>query len=516
MSQSPPLSRRTPALLLVLLCGVVFGLVLASSLELTPSSSAAPMATEGRQAMDDGGVAQRVEADARNSIASFADLAEAMLPAVATIRATTIREGGQTQTGVGDDFFRRFFRGPDGQQIPGGPRVQPPRDRRDDGAGSGFVISRDGWVVTNNHVIDEATKVVVFLGDREYPAEIKGQDPSTDLAVLKIESDEDFAFLDLGESEELRIGDWVMAIGSPLGLGSSVTVGVVSAKGRSIGITGPDASFEDFIQTDAAINRGNSGGPLVNTSGQVVGISTAMNYGAENIGFAVPVDTLKRVLPQLQSEGRVRRGYLGVNIDDLTYRHMEAFGLESTRGALITNVMPGTPASKAGLEKGDVIVRVDEFEVEDNRDLINHVSSKAPGDRVDVEVIRNGKTVNKVVRLEERASTADIAEVTTPDEPEEMEWLGLQLQDLDDDAREELELESTLRGVLVTDVAASSPLYEERVQPYDVITEVNGEPVESAADFQEAVSAAESGKLLRLYLRSARARSGYFAIVRVP
>ncbi|MEM6705622.1 MAG: trypsin-like peptidase domain-containing protein, partial [Acidobacteriota bacterium] len=377
---------RTPLIVLALIAGTVFGFAVASDFQTVRPSIAATQ--DDGEVVGAAATAQRVEADAVRAIGSFADLAEAALPAVATIRATTIRQTS-SRDGVPEDFFQRFFRSPDGQRDPRFRFQQPPPDQRDDGSGSGFVVSPDGWVVTNNHVIDEATKVVVLLGEREYEAEVRGQDPETDLALLKVDAGTPLPYLALGDSRGLRAGDWVMAIGSPLGYGSSVTVGVVSAKGRSIGITGPDSSFENFIQTDAAINRGNSGGPLVNTAGEVVGISTAMNYGAENIGFAVPVDTLKQILPQLRDDGRVRRGYLGVNIRDLQYRDMEAFGVESTDGALVTIVRNGTPAEKAGLEPGDIIVRVDEHEVERNRDLIDYVSGKAPGDKVRVEVWRD-------------------------------------------------------------------------------------------------------------------------------
>ena len=514
-SRTSPLHRKTPVLIVVLIAGVALGVLVASDLDLTAESVAESVA-ELNPEIGSAATAQRVEANANNTVASFADLAEVTLPAVATIRATTIRQTGASGSdSVNQDFFRRFFRGPDGQPQPGAPNIgAPPRDQRDDGTGSGFVVSPDGWVVTNNHVIDEATRVVVRLGEREYDATIHGQDPATDLALLKIDADGPLPYLSLGDSQALRVGEWVMAIGSPLSYGASVTVGIVSAKGRSIGIN--DSSFENYIQTDAAINRGNSGGPLVNTAGEVIGISTAMNYGAENIGFAVPVDTLKGILPQLRDEGVVRRGYLGVRIRDLQFRDMEAFGLDSTDGALISAVPKGTPADKAGLDKGDIIVRVDDYDVENNRDLIDYVSSKTPGDRVNVEVIRNGKKVDKEILLEERESIGEIAEISVPEEPDAMEWLGVQLQDIDGDSRRQLELDDDVQGVLVTQVAPTSPLYEERVQPYDIITEVNGQPVSSATDFEEVVSSAKSGKLLRLYLESARADTGYFAIVRVP
>ena len=415
-----------------------------------------------------------------------------------------------------EDPFQRFFRrqGFDQRDLP--------EEFRQDGAGSGFVIAPEGWIVTNYHVVEDATTVQVMLGGREYDAEVRGTDPSTDLALLKIDAGEELKYLALGDSESLRVGDWVMAIGSPQELESTVTVGIVSALGRSgLRLPGQDtSSFQNFIQTDAAINRGNSGGPLVNTSGEVIGISTAMSFGAENIGFAVPVDTLERILPQLRSEGRVRRGYLGVNIDNLDYRKMQAFGAESTDGALIQRVEPDTPASEAGLEAGDIILRVDEHNVKTTRDLIDYVSSKTPGSKVELEVLRNRRTLSKTVTLKERDldQTAEI-DIEEP-EQSELEWLGIEYTDLSRDWRERLNIRrgSNIEGVLVLNVAPSSPLYEEGVGRYTIISEVNGNPVTSAREFERAVSGFSSGDFLRLYVQ-VPTQAGFasrFAIVEVP
>ena len=235
--------------------------------------------------------------------------------------------------------------------------------------------------------------------DRDYKAEVKGTDAATDLALLKIDAGSSLPYLNLGDSDRLRVGDWVMVIGSPLALDHTVTVGVVSAKGRALGIS--DVSFENFIQTDAAINFGNSGGPLVNLKGEVVGIATAINYGAENIGFAVPVSTLEQVLPQLEQKGKVSRGYLGIQIRNLDFEHAQAFGLQSTDGALVESVEKG-PAKEAGIDHGDVIVGVDEHQVAKTRDLIDFVAGKPPGTTVTLDVIRNGKHLKKQVKLSER------------------------------------------------------------------------------------------------------------------
>jgi serine protease Do len=312
-----------------------------------------------------------------------------------------------------------------------------------------------------------------------------------------------------------------MAIGNPLLLDHTVTVGVVSAKGRSIGLT-RDSSFENFIQTDAAINRGNSGGPLVNLSGEVIGIATAMNWGAENIGFAVPVSTLKAVLPQLREKGKVSRGYIGVNISNIDYERAQAFGLPEAGGALVTQVVEDSPASKAGVEHGDIVLSVDGRKVKETRDLIEYVSAQGPGKSVDLEILRDGKRFTKRVELSERVG--DSAESAAEDKPgtSGIEWLGLDYQDLTPGLKQSLGLPATVEGVLVSEVAASSPLYDEGVAEGDIIVEVNGDPVASSRDFEKALEALPSGSFARLYLKRVDTRSGsdrqvnFFAVVRVP
>ena len=512
-ARTPSCWRVSPQTFLVsaaLLGAVVFGMVIASGLGFTPTTNA------WNQAAEDG-AGQAVAQHATSSIGSFADLADAVVPAVVFVQSTTI---GTTDLRGGGNPFERFFdfdpRAPRGRQ-------GEPEDRefRSDGAGTGFLVSSDGYIVTNNHVIDDATTVQVSLGETEYEAEVKGTDPLTDLALLKIEGGP-FEYLALGDSESLRVGEWVMAVGNPLGLRETVTVGVVSAKGRGSLPELSDVSFQNFIQTDAAINRGNSGGPLLNTRGQVVGIATAMNFGAENIGFAVPVDTLKRVLPQLREDGKVSRGYLGVGIENLDEDTAEAFGLDSAKGALVINVNADTPAAKAGIEHGDIIVRVDQHEVDETRDLINYVSSKPPGAKVEVEVIRDGERVERTITLGDRDDLPGRG-AATRDEPEEddegeIDWLGLQYGSLNDQWRERLGLEDgDVEGVVVMDIAATSPLYEEAVRPGDVIQEVNGTAVESIAEFEAAVRSIEEGRFVRLYiLRRGQEAGGYFAITRRP
>ena len=436
---------------------------------------------------------------------NFADLAEAVLPAVASVQVTTI---GTADSRDGAPF--EFFLDPRRRQP-----QQGPQEFRSDGAGSAFVISPDGWMVTNNHVIDGATTVTVVLEGKEYEAEVKGGDELTDLALLKVEGDGDFRYLALGDSSSVRVGEWVMAIGNPLQLAQSVTVGVVSAKGRSLRLQS-DISFENYIQTDAAINRGNSGGPIVNLRGEVIGISTAMNYQAENQGFAVPVNTLKDIVGQLQETGSVRRGYLGVNIENLDEDAAEAFGLESIRGTLVTHVRAGEPADLAGIRNGDVIVRVDDLEVVNTRALIDYVANKPPGTQVEVVLIRNRREVKATIVLGERQ--ADVLASVAPSNGEgELEWLGLQYQNLTPGLRSAEQIEEDVDGVFVSDVRPSSDLFDEGIRSGDVITEINGEPISGIADFERLVADVGSGSFLRFYVRRVRSGGqGFFAFVRVP
>jgi serine protease Do len=476
---SQPRSRQVATLVLVF-GAVVFGMMLAGGLNLTSPSISAPAANASAPAAPAG---PAVTPSSIQGLPSFADLADQVLPAVVSIEAVTIEKSSNRRGQPGDPF--EFFFGPQRR-----PRGQSPDDQgggepeeyRQDAGGSGFVISADGLVVTNNHVISGATSVRVHLGDRDYPATVKGTDPATDLAVLKIDAGNSLRYLELGDSDHLRVGDWVMVVGNPLNLDQTVTTGVVSAKNRQIRINDP--SFENFIQTDAAINRGNSGGPLVDMSGRVVGIATAMNWGAENIGFAVPVDTLREVLPQLRDKGKVSRGYLGVQVGNIDYEQQQAFGLASRDGALVSSVEGGTPAADAGLQHGDVIVEVDGHPVKDTRQLISYVSQKGPNTKVDVVLLRDGKRMQKTVKLGERPSGEEEAESDEGGQQQGgTQWLGLEYQDLTSSLRKSRDIPADVDGVWVNDVAPSSPLYEEGVRGGDVITEVSGTPVKKASDF---------------------------------
>jgi serine protease Do len=478
-------SRQVVTLALIL-GAIVFGMILAGALDLTAPGNTSPEPVPQIEAPEYVG-----------GIPSFADLAERVSPAVASIEASTFeRTSGRRPTDPFEFFFGPRRRDPD---------VQPEDEEfRSDSGGSGFVISGDGLVVTNNHVIRGADQVRVRLGDDLFDAEVIGTDPATDIALLKIEADRQLEYLQLGDSTQLRVGDWVMAIGNPQGLTNSVTVGVVSAKGRRINISQETSSFEDFIQTDAAINFGNSGGPLVSLSGEVVGINTAINWGSENIGFAVPVNILQQVLPQLRDTGKVRRGFLGVGVNDLTQRAAEAFGLDSTDGVIVTEVRPGLPAEKAGIEHGDIILKVDDMAVANTRELIEYVSAQGPDATVRMEVLRDGKRVTKKVELTERPSEGGEADEGEGEEESGIEWLGLRYQDLTPGLKSMHGLPEDLQGVWISDISPRSPLYDEGVRSgeiINVITEVNGTEVADAEQFETIVRGMDSGSRMRLYIR---------------
>ena len=491
---------------------VVFGVVLAGGLDLGPSvfGSTPPSQAAQPQMVSDGSEEPRfsdlVAEDANRQIASFADLAEAVLPAVVTVRSTTVEEASG-----GQDIFRFFQRREEDEE---------PREFRRQGTGSGFFISADGWLVTNFHVVDGATEVEIRYGEETLEAQVRGADPSTDLAVLKVDAEDGgFPHLPIGDSDGLRVGDWVMAVGSPLGMTSSVTVGVVSGKGRVLGITG-DRAFDDFIQTDAAINRGNSGGPLVNTRGEVIGVSTAMNYGAENIGFAVSSKVLTGVLPDLRGEGRVSRGYLGVNIRDVLAEEAKAFRLDEARGALIIGVQ-AKPARDAGLRPGDVIVSVQGRPVADTTELIQNISSRRPGDRIDLGIVRRGEPMSRSVELGDRGDEFGATTIIEPepDEPEttSLEWLDVEIEPLSSTLRQSLRLEDGIEGVVLRRVGNDSPLSEKGVVDFDIVREVNGEEVSDPSGFLAEVAKVDSGDPLLLFVYSPR-RGGFqdFVVVERP
>lgn len=447
-------------------------------------------------------LAQAVSAFAKPE--SLAPLAEMISPSVVNITTSTVVEGRTGPRGIVpegspfEDFFREFRdRNRDGDE---------PRPRRSSALGSGFVISEDGFVVTNNHVIEGADEITIefFSGD-ELKAEVIGTDPNTDIALLKVTADAPLPFVKFGDSDAARVGDWVIAMGNPLGQGFSVSAGIVSARNRAL-----SGTYDDYIQTDAAINRGNSGGPLFNMDGDVIGVNTAIlspNGGSIGIGFSMASNVVTRVVDQLKEFGETRRGWLGVRIQDVTQDVADAMGLAKASGALITDV-PDGPAKDAGLMTGDVIMSFDGVEVADTRGLVRQVGNSPVGATVRVTVMREGKsqTVKVVLGRREDANSEAGDEEEAPEEddtPQTMNMLGLTLSPLTAELREELGLEDGTAGLAVTEVDETSEAFEKGLRSGDVITEAGQQKVSSIADFEERVEAARDGgrKSLLLLVR---------------
>ena len=425
-------------------------------------------------------LAQVMMANARPE--SLAPLAEQISPSVVNITTSTVVERPTGPQGIVpegspfEDFFnnRRQNEGEDGQ-----------RPRRSSALGSGFVISEDGYVVTNNHVIEGADEILIeFFSGQELSAKVIGTDPNTDIALLKVETDVPLSFVPFGDSDGARVGDWVIAMGNPLGQGFSVSAGIVSARNRAL-----SGSYDDYIQTDAAINRGNSGGPLFNMDGEVIGVNTAIlspNGGSIGIGFSMASNVVTRVVDQLREFGETRRGWLGVRIQDLTDDLAEGFGLDSTDGALVNSVQVG-PAKDGGMLDGDVIVNFAGKPVKDTRALVRTVANSPVGETVRVIVLREGKSVTLKVTLGRREDAEKAVEtsVPAPEEeaaPETKMLLGLTLSVLTDELREELSLEAKQMGLVITAVDETSEAFEKGLRAGDVITEAGQEKIESIAD----------------------------------
>jgi serine protease Do len=432
---------------------------------------------------------------------SVADLAEGLIDAVVNISTSqTVAEQRQVpmpQVPEGSpfqDFFDEFF----DQQGPGGEGGRNGEPRKVQSLGSGFVLDAAGIIITNNHVIEDADEIVANFNDgSKLTAEIIGRDLKTDIAVLRVKPTKPLKAVRFGDSANLRVGDWVMAIGNPFGLGGTVTVGIVSARNRDIN-SGP---YDNFIQTDAAINRGNSGGPLFNMNGEVVGINTAIispSGGSIGIGFAIPSEIASGIVAQLQEYGETRRGWLGVNIQQVTDDLAESLGLDTSRGALVAGVTEGGPAATAKIEPGDVIVSFDGQPIREMRELPRIVANTPIGKEVEVKVIRKGAEVAVKVtlgRLEEGEKLAEAA--AGGEEPAEApkpveKVLGLTLGDLDDAAREQFKIGADVKGVVVTEVEAGSPAAEKRIQAGDTIVEVAQDPVSKPADVAAAIDKLKS------------------------
>lgn len=472
-------------LLIVILAVVAVALVLRAMWKgkpTPPSGSSAPVLQQM--------VPPKLSGIPQGAPQSFSDIAAVMEPVVVNIFTTQK---------VHSQSLFPFF------QLP---------EREQHSLGSGFVISPDGYILTNHHVVAEADEIrVQFTDKREYLARFVGSDAQTDIALIKIEdSKREFPTAVLGDSDELKVGDWVVAVGNPFGLGGTVTAGIVSAKGRFI----RQSQYDNFIQTDASINPGNSGGPLVNIKGEVVGINSAIfspSGGNVGIGFAIPINLAKKIIPQLKAQGKVTRAWLGVAVQPLTPELAESFGLPSARGAVIAQVYPGTPAEKAGLKEDDIVTEVDGKPIEDHSDLMRTVSLSPVGSTVSLTVIRKGNPIKINVTLAARPEESDVSMMAGQGGTTSIRsnLLGVQVSPLTADQARSLGLTG---GVAITAINRSGPAYLGGLMVGDVIVNINGEDIASMDDFQRVAQKLSSGQIVRI--KVLRGNTRIFTAFRIP
>ncbi|MCH7519090.1 MAG: DegQ family serine endoprotease [Candidatus Dadabacteria bacterium] len=421
-----------------------------------------------------------------NEFKSLSPLVKQLSPSVVNISTTSVSKGGSQffKSPFGgrgeepfDDFFKKFF----------GDSPQKEFKRR--GLGSGFIFSEDGYIITNNHVVERATDIKVILQNGDsYVAQIIGTDPKTDLALLKIKPKTKLPAVRFGNSDRLEIGDWVLAIGNPFGLGHTVTVGIISAKGRSLGL----GSYDDFLQTDAAINPGNSGGPLFNFKGEVIGVNSAIIAGGQGIGFAIPINMTKNVVSQLRNGGKVVRGWIGVYVQRVTPDIAESLDLDDNNGALVADVTAGGPAEKAGVKRGDIIIELNGNKIDEMPELPKLVASYAPGTKTKLKVIRNGKEKDLSIKLEELPD--QVAQTSRQSPKHEIEQnLGLIVQEITPEVKRRLDIEYS-SGVVITDVRSNSLASEAGLLRADVILEINKKQIANLDNYRKEIDSVEEGQ----------------------
>ncbi len=422
-----------------------------------------------------------------NGLTSLAELVKRLKPSVVNISTTSVAKGGspfgspfQSPFGGGEndpfeEFFKKYF-----GDIPQG-------EFRQRGLGSGFIISEDGFIITNNHVVEKANDIDVILEDGEkYKAEVIGKDPKTDLALLKVQPKNRLPAVPLGNSDVLEIGDWVVAIGNPFGLGHTVTAGIVSAKGRSLGL----GAYDDYIQTDAAINPGNSGGPLFNLNGQVVGVNTAIIAGGQGIGFAIPSSMARNVIEQLKNSGKVVRGWLGVLVQQITPEIAESMKFKEPTGALVADVTPGGPADKAGIKRGDVIVEFNGNTIKDMAELPKLVAITPPGTQSKLKFISNGNEKTAEIKLGELPE--EVAKASGGSGQEIERNMGLVVQEINPQIQRRLQLEDS-KGIIITNVQPGSIGWEAGLRRGDIILEVNRKQISGLDEYRKAIDSIKKG-----------------------
>jgi serine protease Do len=486
------MTRRFLAVTVCLAATVAFLIGVLAAGALTPARAASPPAPRegvpvpaGTPASPRGVTASAIPV----GDTSFADIAERLNPAVVNIDATS----------RGEELPRR--RTPILPEQPDPFERPQPRDRDGPrrGAGTGFIIDASGLILTNHHVIEGADRIMARLADgRTLRAERIGSDPDTDIALIKIDSPRPLPFAPLGNSDTLRVGEWVLAIGNPLAYEHTVTVGVVSFIGRKLF----DSSLDRYIQTDAAINFGNSGGPLINTRGEVIGINAAISSRASNIGFAVPINQASAILPQLRDRGRVSRGYIGVMLRDVDQDLQRALKLSSAEGALVQDVTPGSPGARAGIRTYDVIVAIDGKPIDSNDALIQLIAARQPGSSATVQVVRDGRPLNFTVKLAERPQRERPDVIGEPPQPSSQRGplLGLLVRELDSQFIARYRLPQGTRGVVVSRVEPMSPAFDADIERGHIVLEINRQRIHSIEDYRRLTDGARPGDILTMYL----------------
>jgi serine protease Do len=441
----------------------------------------------------------RVATGPKQNTLGYAPLLKPVLPAVVSITSSRLVKVPQSPF-FNDPFFQQFF---------GGQTPRAPQEQREHGLGSGVIISPDGYILTNNHVIEKSTDIKVTLPDkRQFPGKVVGADPQTDIAVVKIAAT-GLPTIPLGDSSKIEVGDYAFAIGNPFGVGETATMGIISATGRN-GLSIED--YEDFIQTDASINPGNSGGALLNALGELIGINTAILSGGggnQGIGFAIPINMAKYVMDQILKHGKVVRGYIGVGIQDVTPELARAFHITAEKGALVSGVEANSPGGKAGLQRGDVVTEVEGQAVEGANDLRLKIGTMTPGATVHLKVNRNGEMRDFSFALGE-APAGKTAASNAGEVPENSAMRGVQVDELSNDIRQQLGLKDNVKGVVVTNISEDSPAADSGLQRGDVIEQVNRQPLNSVSDYERLIS--EAGKQTVVLLVNRRGNTTFLVV----